>query len=808
MGCGDSKTTPADQTAIQPVPIKNPATAVQSESTQDSNHSKSQNKNSTYTTSENDKKAIIVPQKTTTTNDAQRKDKDYVDIEISNPNAFNDSFVKQRQQAIDDRSSHSIIKSWHLNSLQELIDTIKSFSKEKSLIDRHWIIFYWITHNIEFDIESYFRKIDGDQSAEVVFQSRKGVSAGYANLYKYLCDKLELLCETVIGHSKNYAFDIQEDIPFEPNHVWNVIEIDHHWYLIEPTWATGFITDQKVFKSELISYYFCPRPNEMIYHHLPNNEKWQLLLKPIKMTQYLQLPKFYPTYFILNLELRNADVNFLPNKSYAEVLIRTPSDVYLTADLILNNQKIDNSHRVVFDKQKQLYCCYFAPINLGHYKIIIYAKQGDTELTNYNAALGLTLDVKDEPQKPISFPKIWKDFTDLDLEVIAPKDTHLIKLLNGTKQTEIQIRTPNDVVLHARLEDENGGEIIDGNQVYYDRHEKIWRCKFAPNCDGVFQAFIMAKKKSNVNHHTPVILFRIEAEQISKTPLSYPKTSQLFYDLDLKVIAPENQGKFVLLKNENEVEIHITAPDTVELLGRLINNNQETIQGGYQVFYDRHKKFWRCKFAHNENGLFDAQILAKKKSDDGDFNIAITFKIEAKQIPIPRLSYPYTWQLFHDFDLQIIKPEGLRSVTWPENASFAEIRIRAPDDIRLSCKLEYNDVEIENGTLVQYDHKKQVWQLLFAPQQTGLHKLDVYAERHSDTKNLSGAVAQFDLYVTSIHKPMTFPITYGAFQSNKCQIHEPLNGVLKKGTIVPIHCIIPGAIEVDLKIDSKMEQYK
>jgi hypothetical protein len=38
---------------------------------------------------------------------------------------------------------------------------------------------------------------------------------------------------------------------------------------------------------------------------------------------------------------------------------------------------------------------------------------------------------------------------------------------------------------------------------------------------------------------------------------------------------------------------------------------------------------------------------------------------------------------------------------------------------------------------------------------------------------------------------------------NKCRIYEPFNGVLKKDAIVPIHCFIPGAKTVDLKVDSK-----
>jgi len=500
-----------------------------------------------------------------------QNDVNFVEIEVSDPEAFNNSFIQQRQRVIDNQYYRSTIESWRPTSLSQLVDFIKALSKDKSLIDCHWIIFYWITCNIEYDTVSYFTKNYADQSAEGVFRTKKGVCAGYANIYKYLCDQLNISCEEVSGYSKGYGFDEREDVFKETDHAWNAIEIDHHWYLIESTWGSGRLTDQKIFQHELNSYYFCPRPNEMIYHHLPENEKWQLLRLPIKKTQYMQMPKIQPIYFELNLELINprhqAHVDLLPNESYALVEIRAPSNVHLIADLKLHEKKIEGGHHVIFDKKKQFYCCYFAPNTIGKHKITIYGKQGETEIGTHHAAIDLTLDIKQMPKNPISFPK--------------------------------------------------------------------------------------------------------------------------------------------------------------------------------------------------------------------------------------------TWQLFHDLDLKIEAPRDRAVAVWPENASFSEIRISAPDDIQLSCSIKYNGVDEQNCALAQFDNDKQQWQLLFAPQCTGVHKILIYARRQSDTKTTSSPVVEFDLNVTKLRKPMKFPLTYLTFQTNKCRIYEPLNGVLKKDAIVPIHCFIPGATAVDLKVDSK-----
>ena len=618
-------------------------------------------------------------------------------LHVADPKAFNKLFIKERQEAVDNHSYRSAIQSWQPNSLQQLADLIRTFSKGKSVIDCYWIIFYWIAINIEYDVVSYFAKDYKDQTAGGVFRRKKGVCAGYANLYKYLCDQLEMACEIISGYAKGYGFDDREGAPSETDHAWNAVQIDQHWYLLDSTWGAGHLNDTKQFQRQLTTYYFLARPNEMIYHHLPEQSKWQLLQIPITMTQYMELPQVHPPYFELNLEIVNprnqAHVDILPDKPYALVVIRAPSDVHLSANLKLNDQKVDGGHRVVFDNEQQLYYCYFAPPNTGKYKITIYGKQGGAESDTYNGVVDFMFNVTEMPSNPISFPKIWKNYFDLSLEVVSPEDTHFIELLGEVDHAIIKIQTPRDVLLHGKLQNDQGQEIIGGTLIYFDNRRKIWQCKFAPD----------------------------------------------------------------------------------------------------QV------------------GLFEALIMAKKKSDPGSYRSALSFKIDVKKIPSPPLSFPETWQVFFDLGLKIEAPINTANAVWPDNASYAELLIQAPDDVQLSCSIEYNNVKIENGSLAQFDHEKKHWQLLFAPQQTGLHKLIVYAKRMNDTKTSSEAVVKFTLNVIKLRQSIKFPIIYKQFQTTKCRIYTPLNGILKKGAVVPIHCVIPGATKVDLQSDSnwlKSEGYK
>jgi hypothetical protein len=112
--------------------------------------------------------------------------------------------------------------------------------------------------------------------------------------------------------------------------------------------------------------------------------------------------------------------------------------------------------------------------------------------------------------------------------------------------------------------------------------------------------------------------------------------------------------------------------------------------------------------------------------------------------------------------------------------------------------------------LAQFDHDKKLWHLLFAPQSTGEHDLVVFAKRNSE-ENAESSVLKFRLNVTHLNRSTKFPTVHEKFYTHKCRIYEPLNGILKKGTTVPIHCIIPGANDVKLTVDSnwvKVTEYQ
>ncbi|CAF4127442.1 unnamed protein product [Rotaria sordida] len=98
---------------------------------------------------------------------------DNIRLVPSDPNAFTPVFCQQRQAAIDNMAYRTAVNSWKAKSIDDVVKLINELSFGKSLIDRAWIVFYWVSQNVKYDFKSYFWGVFGHSSPEDVFKNRK-----------------------------------------------------------------------------------------------------------------------------------------------------------------------------------------------------------------------------------------------------------------------------------------------------------------------------------------------------------------------------------------------------------------------------------------------------------------------------------------------------------------------------------------------------------------------------------------------------------------------------------------------------------
>ena len=109
------------------------------------------------------------------------------------------------------------------NSVRELIAKIinPSMHNQQKLLAIH----DWITANVRYDHTLQRR------SAYDALYHESTVCSGYASLFWHLCNAVGIPCRIVTGIGK---FDA---------HVWNMVQLDNHWYHIDTTWCT--VADQE-----------------------------------------------------------------------------------------------------------------------------------------------------------------------------------------------------------------------------------------------------------------------------------------------------------------------------------------------------------------------------------------------------------------------------------------------------------------------------------------------------------------------------------------------------------------------------------
>lgn len=146
--------------------------------------------------------------------------------------------------------------------------------------------FYWITRNIVYDCEG-FRNGNGIAEINEVVEKRKAICAGYARLYKYLCDEMKLSCEVVSGFATGISVNYISADSLFTNHAWNAVKINKQWKLVDATWAAGSAnSDCTKQYMEYNEFYFFSRPDSFILSHFPEDTAWQLLSKPLNPEEF------------------------------------------------------------------------------------------------------------------------------------------------------------------------------------------------------------------------------------------------------------------------------------------------------------------------------------------------------------------------------------------------------------------------------------------------------------------------------------------------------------------------------------------
>ena len=150
------------------------------------------------------------------------------------------------------------------------------------------------------------------------------------------------------------------------------------------------------------------------------------------------------------------------------------------------------------------------------------------------------------------------------------------------------------------------------------------------------------------------------------------------------------------------------------------------------------------------------------------------------------------WSPFHMHLLDIISD-------CPKKLIF-----RAPNSIRLRMTVDHIEPNQNPGTcLTQYNHDTCLWECYHSPSTFGHHRLFIWVLDTEHDRPWATA-ARFDTHVDEKNELVFYPITTNVFNTFRCQLIKPVNGILFKESF-PTDILIraPFIRDVQLQIDDQ-----
>jgi hypothetical protein len=405
-------------------------------------------------------------------------------------------------------------------SLEKLIKYFKKNSMDLSEVERAWLVFKWITNNIEYDFEGV-NAYSYDISEEATFNRGKSICSGYAGLYKKIGDSLDLTVERIGGFSKGFNFNLGETIEDSEKHEWNAVKIDEEWYFIESTWGAGYSTDDKKFTKRFTPYYFFTPPQEFVRGHLPFDAKWQLLPKDKKISQqvFMDFAPLKSDFFTLGFSSIDPDYTFNEVKEKGKIIlnfekhkeIKNHDNLKVMAKLYLveNNESKEIPNSILPIRKDNFFEVNYLINKKGEYKLKIFGNDGTVKEYNELCTLKLTSDK--DATSPKEYPSTTGLYFNSDIKIIQP-NIGIFK--EGDKITfEMKTKTFDQLYIGVKINETNNfTEMNKDNDIFIEEDFLIYGQKILISCKG-----------EKVNSYSTILEYNVIPTTKSKNSIKFPK---------------------------------------------------------------------------------------------------------------------------------------------------------------------------------------------------------------------------------------------------------------------------------------------
>ena len=516
------------------------------------------------------------------------------------------------------------------------------------------------------------------------------------------------------GYAKDRTYKPGDELGDDHDHSWSAVLLDHIWRFVDPNWGSRgamgggdgeweLIDDcgtrpkpkqnksQEHLQQPLVmayarnDFYFLPNPEEFIYSHLPKDDKWQLLARPVTLREFQEMVHLKPPFFDLDLRVldhrrciqyaSDGEIEIqvgLPEKKRRflyQLWISTAGkgdqsnklgEVGLDRFVFMEHNEDSVNFRVVF------------PI-AGKFKLQLFSR-ADTydDINTYSMVCNYIIFCDDPKQDCKPMPENtrseWGPGPDMEVAGLKPI-THkkgLVECEDGT--VEMRFKQERDVEILAKLQSNSLSQEALGNYTlgHKEGGDVVLNIKLPEAGDYALNLY--AKDADEEGQYPSICTYLLTSETAAFDTTPFPSILNGMLgptaenkDLAVQLVSPSTP--LIEVGESGEVEVVLKTSTPTSFLSKLMyQSGEEEVNMDDMCFRTTEGSHTTFKIRCPQAGTYAFVVYGKRK-DDERVTLPCIYKFLLK-VSNPKqncLPFPKTYSIWND-GCKLLAPEtGLLS---------------------------------------------------------------------------------------------------------------------------------------------------
>ena len=141
-------------------------------------------------------------------------------------------------------------KNTDFKLVKEVGDYLAGCKEARTIAEKAWLAYVWVTHNINYDVDCYYNKDYRFCNPQSVLERGLAICGTYSEFYSIICNQIGVKCHVINGFAKGVGY--QYGVKMNEGHAWNGIPnlgSNGRMRFIETTWGAGCVGDKKFVNS-------------------------------------------------------------------------------------------------------------------------------------------------------------------------------------------------------------------------------------------------------------------------------------------------------------------------------------------------------------------------------------------------------------------------------------------------------------------------------------------------------------------------------------------------------------------------------